>query len=232
MTPLPPHDASPAWLEWLRRNIWVLSFVAGALTITIMRPFLRHVPEPPPVLFELDQGQGALVDHRGAPFDPAVMRGKVWVAAFVFTRCPSTCPAVTRAMLELRERFDRNRIEVELVSVSVDPEHDTPEVLAGYARSVGAEHPRWRFVTGPKAEIQRLVEDGFRLGTSERTELPSGLFDIAHSTKLVLVDEDGGVRGYYGLEPEAQDELYERADRVWMETKRRPPVWARRGADG
>lgn len=226
----PPDYEAPAWLEWLRRHIWVISFFLGAVAITAIYPLTRRIPDPPPVMFELPSTWGALVDEQGEPFTPARMRGKVWVAGFVFTRCPSTCPAVTRAMLELRERFDRNDIEVDLVSFSVDPEHDTPEVLREHAASVGAEHPRWSFVTGPRSDLEALIGEGFKLGVGERTEQGNGLYDIAHSTKLALVDEAGGVRGYYGIEAEGLDELYERADRVWMETKRRPPVWERGGS--
>jgi len=224
----PFTEDAPAWLEWLRKHIWVISFVFGAIAITAVYPFMRRIPDPPPVMFTLPSTWGALVDHRGEPFAPETMRGKVWIAGFIFTRCPSSCPAVTRAMLDLRARLDRNGIDVDMVSFSVDPTHDTPEVLARYAQSVGAEHPHWRFVTGPRADIEALMGEGFKLGLGDPMPSPGGLFDIAHSTKLALIDELGGIRGYYGAEAGAStDELYERADRVWMETQRRPPVWER-----
>jgi protein SCO1/2 len=203
----------------------VISFVLAIISITALRPFMRHIPDPPPVLFTLPEYE--LVDHREQPFTPDTLRGKVWVAAFVFTRCPSSCPAVTRAMLDLNERFDRNDIDVELVSFSVDPVNDTPAVLAAHAEEVGAD---WTFVTGDLAAIQTLAEDGFRLGVGPRTEEPLspegvkqvGLYDIAHSTKLALVDQDGNVRGFYGIDPTPNvdgglAELFERADRVVME---------------
>src|SRR5690606_39102623 len=183
---LPPPDYQPPrWLEWVRDRIWVISFVLGAIALTLLYPLTRHVPEMPEVMFELPtETWGELVDHREQPFTPAAMAGKVWVAGFVFTRCPSTCPAVTRAMKELRDRFDRTGVEVELVSFSVDPEHDTTRVLADYAASVDAEHPRGRFVTGPRADLEALIGDGFKLGVGDRKELSNGMFDIAHSTKL------------------------------------------------
>ena len=211
-------------MHWFRKHIWVISFVLGALAITAVRPLIRRVPDPPPVMFQLPDGY-ALVDHRGEPFTPETMQGKVWVASFVFTTCPSTCPAVTRAMKDLRDRFERNGIDVELVSFSVDPEHDTPEVLAEYARNVGADTENWRFVTGEPEAVAQLIGQGFKLGVGDKEDQGGGLYDIAHSTKLALVDERGGIRGYYGLDPDPNvdgglAELYERADRVWMETKR------------
>lgn len=224
----PPDYQPPRWLDWVRARIWVISFVLGVVTLTLLYPLTRHVPEPPELMFELPADWGQLVDHREDPFTPASMKGKVWVAGFVFTRCPSTCPAVTRAMKELRDRFDRTKVEVELVSFTVDPEHDTTRVLADYAASVDAEHPKWRFVTGPRADLEALIGQGFKLGVGDRKELSDGMFDIAHSTKLALVDEKGGIRGYYSIQTrEELDEIFERADRVWMETRRKPPLHER-----
>jgi protein SCO1 len=218
----PPDYVAPPWLEWVRRNIWAISFVLGAIAVTALYPFTRRVPDPPPELFELPAY--ALVDHRGEAFTPETLAGRVWVASFVFTRCPSTCPAVTRAMKQLRERFDRNGIEIDLVSFTVDPEHDTVAVLADYAAGVEADHARWRFVTGTSEAIGSLVSDGFKLGIGDVEMKDGGLYDIAHSTKLALVDERGIVRGYYGTDAEGLAEAFERADRVYMETKRRPPL--------
>lgn len=216
----PPDFVPPPGLVWLRKHIWAISFVLAIVSITALRPFMRNIPDPPPVMFTLPDYE--LVDHEERPFTPDTLRGKVWVAAFIFTSCPSTCPAVTRAMLDLRERFDRNDIDVEFVSISVDPVNDTPAVLAAHAEEVGAEHGKWRFVTGDLATIKTLAEDGFHLGVGERTDQEGGLYDIAHSTKLALVDQQGNVRGFYGLDPTPNAdgglaELYERADRVMME---------------
>lgn len=216
----PPDFEPPSWLRLLRRYVWVIAFVFGAITLTLLRPMLRHVPEPPPVMFELPEY--ALVDHTGRAFSPETLEDQVWVAGFVFTTCPSSCPAVTRAMTDLRERFDRNGIDVQMVSFTVDPEHDTPEVLREYADSVGADSETWRFVTGDPEAIRSLIGDGFRLGVGERQDKDGGLYDIAHSTKLALVDGQGRVRGYYGIEPDlGLDEIYERADRVLQEQKSR-----------
>ncbi|MCA9705211.1 MAG: SCO family protein [Myxococcales bacterium] len=218
----PPDLVRPAWLEWFRRHIWVLAFAAGALTITAMRCSgrLRHVPDPPAVMFTLPDY--ALVDHRGEPFTPQTLRGKVWIAGFVFTSCPSSCPAVTKAMGDLRERLDRYGVDVEMVTFTVDPEHDTPQVLADYFAAQGVDSDKWRFVTGDPQRVLRLVRHGFKLGVGEREADESGVaYDIAHSTKLALVDADGGVRGFYGITDEhGTDEIFERSQHVLAQLER------------
>ena len=211
-----PHDlVRPPWLLFIQRHIWVIAGVAGILTLTLIRPLLRHVPEPPPVMFELPDDY-ALVDHHGRPFTPETMRGKVWVAGFVFTTCPSTCPVVTRSMADLRERFDKMGHDVEMVSFTVDPTHDTPEVLAEYFEGIGVQTDKWRFVTGEPRAVLSLVREGFQLGVGDREAGPDGIaYDIAHSTKLALIGPDGGVRGFYGIEPdEGLDEIYHRAQHL------------------
>jgi len=219
----PPDFEPPPWLKFFRRYIWVIMGVLAIITITLLRPYMRHIPDPPEVMFTLPADY-ALVDHEGRPFTPETLEGQVWIAGFVFTRCPSSCPAVTRAMQDLYERFERNGIGVKLVSFSVDPEYDTPAVLSAYHDEFATEDDDgWRFVTGDTAVVTRLLEDGFKLGVGDRTE-KDGLFDIAHSTKLALVDAEGNVRGFYGLDPTPNadgglDELYERADRVVMLAK-------------
>jgi len=221
----PPDLDAPPWLRLLRKHIWIVAALVGIVTITAIRPLLRHVPDPPPILYALPADY-ALVDQQERPFTPETLRGKVWVAGFVFTSCPSTCPAVTRAMQDLRARFDRTDVDVEMVSFTVDPKTDTPAVLRAYAEQVGADPEHWRFVTGEPARVVALVRDGFKLGIGDPEPAANGtpdapLYDIAHSTKLALVDPDGNVRGYYGIEPDqGLDEIYHRAQHVIAEAKR------------
>lgn len=221
----PPDDLKrPAWLEFIRRHLWAIAFVAGALSLTALRCSgrMRHVPDPPAVEFTLPASY-ALVDHLERPFTPETLRGKVWVAGFVFTTCPSSCPAVTRAMAELHDRFDRYGVDVEMVSFTVDPAHDTPQVLREYFESVGVHSDKWRFVTGDPEAVISLVSDGFKLGVGDREADPStgAAYDIAHSTRLALVDAHGGVRGTYPIDPEhGTDEIFERAQHVLAEHER------------
>jgi len=218
----PPDLQRPGWLDWLRRHIWVAAFVVGAVTLTALRctERLRHVPDPPEVMFQLPEY--ALVDHEERPFTPETMRGKVWIAGFVFTSCPSSCPVVTKAMGELREHLDRYSVDVQMVSFTVDPVHDTPAVLAQYFADQGVDSENWRFVTGEPREVMSLVRHGFKLGVGDREADEEGIaYDIAHSTKLALIDGDGAVRGYYGIDGEhGTDEIFERAQHLLAELER------------
>jgi protein SCO1/2 len=124
----------------------------------------------------------------------ADLRGQVWVAGFIFTRCAGTCPIITHYMGQLQELLPA-RADLKLVSFSVDPEYDTPAVLRAYARQHRADPTRWWFLTGPKAEIYRLTREAFRLTLDDQAGTPEE--PVLHSAKLVLVDRAGQVRGYY-----------------------------------
>jgi protein SCO1/2 len=132
----------------------------------------------------------ALVSERGAPYGSADLRGRVWVVDFFFTTCRGICPALTTCLRDVGRRAPG----VKLVSVSVDPEHDTPAVLAAYADSVGADSS-WAFLTGPPADVRRLVQEGFRLAADPAP--PGAAEPILHSPKVALVDATGMIRGFY-----------------------------------
>ncbi len=200
-SPMLPPEERGGWLQraFVRRP-W--HFAAGALLLIItgMRPFMRRVPEPPPVLLQLPGF--TLTDQDGQPFALEDLKGKVWVAGFIFTTCPSTCPKISRAMLDLQQRYARNGVDVELVSFTVDPENDTPAVLQRYAENLGADQTHWRFVTGPLKDVEALIVGGFKTAIERGHRPVDGqptMYDIAHSEQLVLIDGDGGIRGFYGV---------------------------------
>ncbi len=144
-----------------------------------------------------------LVDQQGLPFESAQLAGRLWVADFVFTRCRMTCPALSARMAELaRElRDDPLAREVHLVSFSVDPEHDRPQLLAEYAARFHADPSRWSFLTGERAAIWELCAQGFKLPVGDAPANPDE--PLFHSDRFVLVDRGGRIRGYYdALEPE------------------------------
>lgn len=217
--PAPPEELErPPWLLFLRKHIWVISFVFAAVTLTAIRPLTRRVPEPPPVMFTLPAFE--LTDQHGEPFTRETLEGEIWIASFVFTSCPSTCPAVTSAMKHLQDRIESHRHPFKLVSFTVDPDTDTPEVLDRYATTMGADPARWTFVTGELPAIRTLLEDGFKLGVGEKRPVDGGLYDIAHSTKLALIDPEGGVRGYYEIDEMGLDEVFHRAQHVLRDHRR------------
>ena len=144
-----------------------------------------------------------LTNQNGQPFGSAQLAGKIWIADFVYTTCPGPCPMISGRMSELQKPLEKS--DVHLVSFSVDPEKDTPAVLRDYAGKLQAESGRWDFLTGPKSAIYKLSHDGFKLAVSDRSD-EQGL--PVHSTRMILVDRHGQIRGYYdATEPEAITKL-------------------------
>jgi protein SCO1 len=135
-----------------------------------------------------------LTNQNNQPFGTEQLSGKIWIVDFIFSTCPGPCPMMSSRMSELQKPLQNS--DVHLVSVSVDPEKDTPEVLRGYAEKLGAQPGRWEFLTGPKAAIYDLSRSGFKLPVSEDSDTPGV---PAHSTRAVLVDRRGSIRGYYDV---------------------------------
>jgi protein SCO1/2 len=187
--------------------VWGL--FAAIVLVALARSMLR--PETPalPVLHEVPDF--ALVNERGEPFGSADLKGSVYLANFVFTRCPSMCPALMHSMAQLQERYRAAGVDgVRLVSFSVDPEHDTPERLLQYGESYGVDPARWHLLTGERTQMRELLLDGFRVMMGE-PEKVGDLIDVAHSGKLVLVDRQGRIRGYYGTDGPGLDEAFRRS---------------------
>lgn len=137
-----------------------------------------------------------LTDRRGATITAADLAGHPWIVDLVFTRCQISCPRMTERMKALGPLLAPG---VRRVSVSVDPTHDTPAVLDGYARQHQAEAPDWLFLTGEEAEMRRLAVDGLKLGVAPAAadDPRAAMEPVTHSTRLVLVDGQGHIRGYY-----------------------------------
>lgn len=145
-----------------------------------------------------------LTDQDGAAFSAADLDGKVWVVDFFFTSCPSFCPLLTGAMSTLaREHADEPGLR--FLSITVDPGTDTPEVLRAFAEREGLPQARWRLLSGKKEDIALLCEQSFRLAFGEEDGATG---DITHSSRLVLVDAAGSIRGYFdALDPAEQGRL-------------------------
>ena len=179
--------------------------VAGVAAATAFALVARRSHRELPVVGHLPAFE--LIDERGAPFSSAAMLGHVSVVDFIFTRCPSSCPRLTAQMGQLQERFAHDAPNVRLVSFSVDPENDTPAVLAEYAVKAGARPSRWIFVTGPVDEVARAVVLGFKVSAA-KVATGAGDYDVTHGEWLVLVDRAGYLRGYYPTaEPKELDAL-------------------------
>ncbi len=151
-----------------------------------------------------------LTDQDGQDFGLADLRGAPFVLAAIFTTCSGPCPGITIGMLGLQEALQDT--DVRLVSISVDPEEDTPEVLKAYAKSYGAKLDNWSFLTGDETEIYSLLKQGLWLGV-ERAELEQAVLglQVSHAALLVAVDARGRRRGWYdGQDPKAMELLLER----------------------
>jgi protein SCO1/2 len=165
--------------------------------------------EPIPELLPL--GEFELVDQRGRAFGTDQLAGKVWIADFIFTSCPDVCPVLSSQMANLHRRIDRS--DVHFVSITVDPEHDTPERLREYGRRYGASE-RWHFVTGEPETVRRTVIDRFRMAVGDREERGAGGYDILHAMRFVLVDRAGTIRGFYENDREGLERLERDASRL------------------
>jgi cytochrome oxidase Cu insertion factor (SCO1/SenC/PrrC family) len=153
----------------------------------------------------------SLRDHHERTISRAGLMGSVWIADFIFTRCAGQCPLMSARMAKLQDALEGTPA-VRLVSFSVDPVHDTTEVLAAYAQRYGARAGQWQFVTGDYASIVALAEKGFRLGVDQDG---SAQEPITHSVRLVLVDPQGHIRGYYdATEAQAMADLQEDTRRL------------------
>jgi protein SCO1/2 len=146
-----------------------------------------------------------LVSSTGASFTRQDLLGSIAVVNFIFTRCTGPCPLTTERMTEIQQMLARSKATgVRLVSVSVDPDHDTPEVLRAYAARHHANPEVWTFLTGNREAVFELSARGFWLpvGETPPEEVPL-LGPVTHSSKFVLVDAQGRVRAYYdGSSPE------------------------------
>lgn len=190
----------------------ILFALAMAVLIAASIVF-RQEKKPLPVYFDLPAF--SLIDQYDEPVTLETFRDHVWVANFFFTTCRGPCPTLTANMARIaRETKDWPKgEELRFVSFSVDPERDTPEVLREYIERMNVgDIERWYFVTGPIGEINRVVEQGFRMplepwegpvepAADGREPSDEPQYHIAHAERFVLVDREGRIRGYYDQEP-------------------------------
>ena len=172
---------------------WIALLLAAPLVIA-----LRLRPQPIPVYKQLPSFR--LVDHTARPYGADELRGHPWIANFIFTSCPFSCPRLTRHMARVQQHLHdagTAAATVRMVSFTVDPEVDTPVRLRDYAARYHADTNRWRFITGPTPDIQRLSVEGFQLAMGAPPEgRPQG-YNILHGEHIMLVDGAMRIRGYY-----------------------------------
>lgn len=191
--------AMGARLKWLlsRPLFWVVFVLVGfalPIGITVSRAMRRT--GPPPLAIYAQVPDFTYTDQHGEPYGVANLKGKVWTANFIFTRCPSICPLVTAKMRDVQHRSRALGDGFHMVSFTVDPDYDTPAVLAEYAQKNKASRTRWTFVTGPFDQLRKTVEQGLKISMG-RDSANEALPSITHGTHFVLVDKDMRIRGFY-----------------------------------
>jgi protein SCO1 len=190
----------------IRKYPYAFFFVVGVLIITGIRPLMRKIPPPPPVIGAVHNFE--LVNQLEKKFGSKELEGSAYVANFIFTSCTTVCPVSSQKMAALQKRFKENNVSVNLVSFSVDPETDLPAVLLEYAKKYEAQE-NWYFLTGSVPSIERAL-NSFLMQLEPKQQDSHGIMDIAHSSKFALVDFKGGLRGLYSSDEKGQDELFHR----------------------
>jgi cytochrome oxidase Cu insertion factor (SCO1/SenC/PrrC family) len=173
-----------------RRFLWILAAVnIVAIPVFFYAASQRHsraaAPQAAPLPVYGTVAPFSLSERSGSVLSSEGLSGKPWIASFIFTNCPNQCPMMSHKMSLLQQTLPP---DVKLVSISVDPERDTPEALAKYAKSFHADEARWLFLTGAKEEVKGVLRS-FHMDNSDDPDL--------HSLRFALVDPSGAIRGYY-----------------------------------
>ena len=202
-------ELSPKLKKWW---IWGLVLLAiGSLPI-IFRP------QPKSNLTAIAQvPEYSLLKEDGSAFGSKELAGKVYVASFVFSRCPTVCPRMLKELQGLQREFQGQGPKVAMVTFTVDPDYDTPAILNQLGKNYQADPELWSFLSSPDREaLFKLYNEGFKIGV-EKIDPSVDLLLVAHSEKVVLVDQKGRIRGFYSLNPEGHRRLLANARQVLEE---------------
>lgn len=198
--------------RWITLLVGLFLFVTGCIPSA---PTSTEAPQQPKTESNNDVANlnwrvpdFSFTDQEGKPFGLKDLKGKVWLADFIFTRCPNVCPPMTANMAKVQAELKKAGVQVELISFSVDPEYDKPEVLKAYAQKYQADFSNWHLLTGYSLEeITKITKETFKAqivhqeGTSPDVPLL-----VTHPTQFYLLDGTGKVvRFYNGLQPDAEE---------------------------
>lgn len=186
---------------------WVLSF-----SYPVYRSITRVLPPPLPVYYTVPEFK--LTNEFKQSFGSADLKGRFYIANFMFTSCPTICPSLMQKLDLVQKRIKGLGTKAAIVTFTVDPEVDTPEVLFKFARKRHSNPYIWSYLTGSQADLEKIVINGFKVPMGKKESITKqledksiSLFDIAHTEKLVLVDDKGQIRGYYGTERVEMDRM-------------------------
>jgi len=181
-------------LFWLVFSVLFFSF-------PLVRALTRKLPKPLPVYSKIDQY--SLTNEWGKSFGSNNLKGRVYIANFVFTNCPTVCPKLLKKMQKIQKRVRGLGSKIALVSFSVDPKNDTPKVLYKLSRKLQANPHVWSFLTGSENNIKNILLKNFKLPMQKS----DNVYSFAHSQKFVLVDKNGSIRGYYSSDKDSINRL-------------------------
>lgn len=193
---------------------WAIRLGALLLAVTLWiryteQPRVHTAPRSKELTKINDIPPFSLTERSGRNITNQDLRGKIWVADFVYTTCPGPCPLITQSMAKLQTAV-ANDPRVQLVSFTVDPTDDTPAVLGNYADKFGASKDRWWFLTGPEKPLYSLIQNGFYQVVQDNRgqALEKDQFVVTHSTNLAVVDGNGVLRGSFdALSPEGRQQV-------------------------
>ena len=174
---------------------WVLFLLFG-FSYPIWKSLNRTLPPELPIISQVPEFE--MISENGQRFGSKDLKDRVYLANFVFARCPSVCPKMLGELEVIQKRIRGTGKKVAIVTFTVDPEYDNEKVLFDLARKHHANPYTWTFLTGSDKEAMfKLYRDGFKVGVEQN---PKSLMEIAHSEKIVLVDQENRVRGFYSFE--------------------------------
>jgi len=178
-------------------SVLVLALVLIGMTVWHMKGMKHHHPAliPPEGLGQIEPFE--LTNQDGDTYGSKDLNGNLWLGNFIFTRCAGPCPIMSTRMAALQDDFGPQP-NLKFVSFSVDPDFDTPPILKKYAKTYGAKE-NWHFLTGTRDKMYALIRNQFKLAVKESEHIPhdNDEMQILHSLHFVLVDEKGGIQGYF-----------------------------------
>ena len=196
-----PRRHKTTWLVWCG-----IILLAGTLLLAFMLAQLRvrFQRQPLPVYGQV--ADFTLTNQNSEPISLKNLRGHVWIADIIFTRCPGPCRRMSKRMKEIQDALPASS-QARLVTLTTDPDYDTPPILKKEAARIGADPNRWIFLTGPPKDIAKLATDSLKLAALEKpvNERESANDLFVHSTIFVIVDKKGQLRRVLETEGEGID---------------------------
>lgn len=206
--------------NWASKLVSSKLFWALAVTFFFAFPLLksvqRELPAKLPVYGVVPYF--SFTDELGNSFGTGNLKGRVYVANFMFTSCQTMCPVLMKQVQTVQHRLRGVLDRAAIVSFTVDPETDSSEVLYSKARELNANPAIWKFLRAPSDETKSLLVDGFKVPVGDK-ELADSVWDVAHSNKFVLVDQSGQIRGYYNSDKQGINMLMLDAGLIINENK-------------